>query len=142
MGRRHKKRIGATAQLIVGEDDDLIEWMNGLPDGTRNGVIKVALRLYAFNDATPPKFATQPRELDDHVIGDLESRFVPMDDFVRLERFTEILADRLETSERLLATERMKSPGLIPENNLVESVEQIDDEKIEKRKDRLKKAKW
>ncbi len=137
MGRRHKKRIGATAQLIVGEDDDLIDWLNGLPDGTRNGAIKAALRLYAFNDATPPKFATQPRELDDRVIGDLESRFVPMDEF---HEFKQLVINHLNSgrSNEVL----QKQLGLIPENNLVEAVEQIDDEKIEKRKDRLKKAKW
>lgn len=48
MGRsekRKKERVGATVQLYVGVDDDLIQWLNSLPENGKNQALKTVLRL-------------------------------------------------------------------------------------------------
>lgn len=48
MGRsekRKKERVGATVQLYVGDDDDLIRWLNSLPEKGKNQALKTVLRL-------------------------------------------------------------------------------------------------
>jgi len=44
MGKRAKVRVGVTIQLVKGEDDDLIEAIEALPDGSRQSTIKNLLR--------------------------------------------------------------------------------------------------
>lgn len=43
-GNRLKERIGLTAQLILGQDDDLISWWDSIPPGEGQSAIKSALR--------------------------------------------------------------------------------------------------
>lgn len=45
MGRRKQQRRGVTAQLVTGQDDDLIEWLDSLTPGTRQQAIKDMLRV-------------------------------------------------------------------------------------------------
>lgn len=44
MGKRSKERVSLAAQLVIGEDDDLIRWYRNLPDGTGASEIKRLLR--------------------------------------------------------------------------------------------------
>lgn len=45
MGHRKQRRRALTAQLVEGQDDDLIAWLDRLPAGTRQQTVKNALRF-------------------------------------------------------------------------------------------------
>lgn len=51
-GNRLKQRIGLTAQLVIGEDDDLIQWWENIEPGTGNTALKTLLRA-ALNMPIP-----------------------------------------------------------------------------------------
>lgn len=136
MGRRIKKRVGATAQLIIGQDDDLIEWLQNLPDGSRNGVIKAALRLFAFDDSSPPEF--HQRERNDAALVPIEELYNLRDDY---ERFARDVMGELDALRHEVA-ERQANGIPISKPDLVEPADQIDENKVEQRKQKLKKANW
>jgi len=50
--RRATRRVSLGAQLVIGQDDDLIEWYRNLPEGTGNQMIKRLLRQ-ALNLSEP-----------------------------------------------------------------------------------------
>ena len=61
-GNRLKQRIGLTAQLVIGEDDDLIQWWESIEPGTGNAAIKTLLRA-ALNLPIPAPAADAIQQL-------------------------------------------------------------------------------
>ena len=47
----HQERVGLSVKLVPGKDDDLIAWLQSIPEGQRNTVVKTALRAYASHTA-------------------------------------------------------------------------------------------
>jgi len=69
--RRAKRRMGITAQLVFGEDDDLIAWYKSLPDGAGNQAIKTLLR-HSLNLSQPMQPLTPEQAEIESLYGEID----------------------------------------------------------------------
>lgn len=114
MGKRKQSRISMTAQLVEGQDDDLIAWLGKLPAGTRQQTIKNALR-YALDYPIP---APSGNGMSPEV----------------LERISEL--------ERQIANIGMLPNSVITAQDPIEAAPQMSRDEQGQRASKLKKSTW
>lgn len=131
------KRITLLAKLVPGKDDDLIAWLDGLPDGTKNQAIRNTLRAglgwEQVDYRTPPDEPMRAIE-GAATADDLEQ--------MRAEfaQWTERVIADLPDYVRGLVRESMN--GQAPEQPTIEAAPALQSDEIEKRVGKMKKAQW
>ncbi|MDX2137960.1 MAG: hypothetical protein SF123_07675 [Chloroflexota bacterium] len=128
MGKHTNGRIYAAAPLVAGQDDDLIQWLQGLPDGKRAPEIKKMLRLALFGTApeAAPGVPETPllREMQEQ-----QARTVKW-----MEEWIKFFQDEITA---------MKAVGFTPgATATVEAVPQMDDDEAARLAAKMKKASW
>lgn len=128
MGKRKTQRKGITIQCKYGEDDDLIEWYESLPQGNRQSEVMRILRL-GLGIPTPPKKIS--------IYGQLTG-----DD---IERLIEQRFDELWTATQREIRAAFNSMDYAPQNTgIYESVkiEKVDEETLRIREANMKEDTW
>lgn len=130
---RRKERVTLSAQLIVGEDDDLINWLATLPDGQRSAEIKAAVR-YALGLPQMSEISDTPPQAAASAIDIEALRLELADDLVR-----RIMTDLPAYVANLVRKEMNGQPSAEPQT---EPAQQVDAATLDARVKNWKKAKW
>lgn len=128
MGNRN--RVPLTAQLVPGADDDIISWLDGIPQGQRAPAIKKAVRAgLGF---------VQPQ-------GD-EKNLVTYDDLEQMKRqldeWAGLVTDNLRGEMIRMVRDMVAAGTMIGPPPILDDQTQITQEKKSTRDRRIKSAKW
>lgn len=137
MGRdkRQKQRIAAPIQLVIGEDNDLIDWYLSFPSGTRQQQVKDTLRA----GLGLPVQAVQP------VQAAAAPVIIHSDSSAKIAALEAEIKQLRAWNEQWYAyiQQQLAAGGSGGGGAVLEAVEdRLSDEQMAGRKDRLKKAKW
>lgn len=132
-----KKRLTASAKLTYGEDADLIAWWNSIPRGSRNAVMRDMMRDYIQRERggyRPILPRNVPHPFD-------PARFTQVcDDTAWIRTALMDLPDYVERVIRHVAT---VAPGNgVPAGNGMSPTGAVSDDAVQRREQRMKKAKW
>lgn len=119
--QRAKQRIGVTLQLYVGDDDDLINAIGLLPNGSRQTTLKNVLRQ-ALGMPLP-----EPSN------GINQADYETMKAEIREELYQELMGEM---------DEKFNTPYTPPAPPSVQAADQLDSRIANERKNRLKGADW
>lgn len=131
-----KNRTPATAQLVNGQDDDLIAWYESFPRGQRNQQLKAAIRAglgmaqpIASNGHAP----AAPVDMD----AIRQQLYSEWSDWTR--QLIESLPGYVQSAvERAMADHQPKTSA----ENIVQEGERLSQDEVTNRAARLKKATW
>ncbi len=119
--QRAKQRIGVTLQLYVGDDDDLINAIASLPDGSRQSTLKTLLRQ-SYGMPIPEQSGGISE-------ADYETMRQELYEAIRQELMSEL-------------DEKLSKPYTPPAPPSVQAADQLDSRIATERKNRLKGAEW
>jgi hypothetical protein len=133
--QRNKERVPLTAQLVVGKDDDLIDWLRSLPEGGRQraicAILRAGLGLASTEFDTKPMPAVEVAAIDQAAqqrIRELET------EIGTLQRWVTYFDEQLR---------QMNSYGDVTQVAMpVEATEQVDPQRLAKRAQQIKSSKW
>lgn len=131
------KRKTLLAKLVPGKDDDLIAWLESIPDGAKNQEIKNTLRAgmgWAQVDYSRPSEAA-PQAIEG--VATVDDLAIMRAEFAQ---WTERMIADLPSYVRGLVRESMN--GQAPEQPSVEAAPALPSDEIEKRVNKLKKQNW
>jgi hypothetical protein len=126
--KKPKNRVGITIQCVTGEDDDLIQWYQGIPHGQVARIMKAVLRRnLAMPEsieiaAAAPTFGVVTKE-------DLNQE---------LDKF----ATDFKVYVQLELQRALSSYDYNPVSNLAPSTEKVDAEKLKQRAKNIDKDSW
>ena len=123
MGSRKQQRIALTTQLVTGEDDDLVEWFQGIT-GSRNQAVKDALR--AALDSPIPTHQDAASAVE---IAELRDQMAAWGKWFETD-FQGYLRTQLDTI------------GTLPGVPTIEAAPQVESEDLERRAKKLKRQAW
>lgn len=131
-GKHRKKRVPLTAQLVPGDDDDIIAWLNTIESGRRAASIKNAVRV---------GIGLRPKEMP----AESPSHLVTQDDLDRFKKQIDSWAgdvtDYLQREMKRMLSD-MAASGQIAQVPEVTDGSKIDDQRRQKRGGKIKAAQW
>lgn len=133
MGKRLKQRIPATIQMVLGEDDDLIDWYLSQPPKQRHQTLKDTLRAgLGLHVHQPAQAAAAPVIIH----SDSSAKIAALEaEIKQLRAWNEQWYAYIQ--------QQLAAGGNGGGGAVLEAVEdRLSDEQMAGRKDRLKKAKW
>lgn len=125
---RRKQRVALAAQLVYGEDDDIIAWLNTIPTGNRAAMIKQIVRQ---------GLGLAPPQLDQ--VAAQNAQIVTQDD---LDQMRQQLDDWANNFTRDIMRMIESRQPVAVESVVVDNGSRIDQERKDKRAKRLKAAQW
>lgn len=149
---RLKRRKLLSAQLIIGVDDDLIEWIESYQNGERNAAIKTTLRLgRQFDKAVkvragkrgrPRQYVDEPvnqpvANLPEEILARLEQMHSELD---QLRHENSILQEYKDYNEQRWQVWEQGGPERIA--TPIESIPDLDAQVKAERAQKLKRSKW
>lgn len=132
-----QKRATATVKMTYSEDADLIAWWNSIPRGSRNAVMKDMMRDYIERQSGGyrpilPRNVPQPFD---------PARFTQVCDDTAWIRAA--LMDLSGYVEWVIQHVAAVAPGNgAPAGNGISRSGEVSDDAVERREQRMKKAKW
>lgn len=124
---RRKRRVALAAQLVTGDDDDIIAWLEGI-DGNKSAAIKTVVRR---------GLGLSPKTTDEVTYEDLEELKQ------QLDQWAETFSKSMQTEVvRLISEFAGNGQVVLPADRLNTDGSSIDDQRKQKRDKRIKSAKW
>lgn len=128
-----KKRVSVTLQFVRGQDDELIKWISQLENGTRNGVMKAALRDGLKLPARSKRVSAD--EQIQRKLDELEREYR-----AKMEWVDQWIAYLNQTVQSIHNAPPL--PTLPTRETQDQVVEQVDQQELEQRRRKLKQAQW